>query len=84
MNDWTSVEDELPNPDTKLLKIKYKSVLVITKNKKIDLVPYFQDRGFVNTELLYMTDDEKLCEENHNFWQSDITHWMPLPKAPDN
>ena len=68
LNEWVSVEDELPDFDT--------PVLVYVKD-------IFDNKSIINITKYTITYDltnNWLGYENSSF---KITHWMPLPKPPE-
>jgi len=71
MNNWVSVEDRLPNKNGKYL--------VAVKGKKKAKKRSFS--GDVFGEM------RKICALGGGCWMEwrrdwDVTHWMPLPRAP--
>lgn len=67
MNEWISVKDRLPN--------EYKDVLTYNSKKDDIAIDY----------IIEMTDERSLwgrCSIDDEI-QSNITHWMSLPKPPE-
>jgi len=70
---WISVEDRLPERGVK--------VIVYFCNIQTTLIGRrMNDSGGNDVWMVFFADGEKA---NNNIYSEDITHWMPLPNAPE-
>ena len=93
--DWIKVSDRFPEPEQKVIAF-YKNPLGKARTIMACYVPKFACLGYIDddTDLEYdeATDESYLpegwyeeneFEEVHYAVDGNITHWMPLPKNPE-
>jgi len=80
MNEWISVEDELPSKPTR------GSILVLACGQTRTISNILQDATFHKCVYDPISEDWLLFGNYFRVlpYVENVTHWMPLPEPPDN
>ena len=75
---WVSVEESLPKEDPERHDYMSVEVLTITDKgyTKLDTYDYQTQRWFIHSEFLVVDENDDSLGE--------VTHWMYIPKLPEN
>ena len=85
MTEWISVEERLPEEEGSYLCVQRWVNCSLQTETTIDVLPFYSrplDRQARKTMIIegkrYLTEPAGDLE----FWEDDVTHWMPLPPFP--
>jgi hypothetical protein len=68
MTDWISVEDDMP---------AYGDTVLVYSCWNVSVADYYED-------WVGQCDGEDVYDYDHYKPTLNVTHWMPLPKSPEN
>jgi len=75
MNKWISVKDKLP---------ERRKIILLYNNKFEDFFIGYLDSWILWDDFFwYYYDSCRLCVYRDKYPFEQISHWMPLPKAPE-